>query len=321
MLEVSDRAKTLKPAVDTVLFDMDGVLLDVTNSIREALIRTVPYYLREVLGWPTSDSLITTDDVERFKNAGGFNDDIDLACALIVHYLVRGHENPDASPDTLNILQPNLKRYVARLAERGGGLKVAEEICLEHFTREDKVAIDADYRKQVITQVFTELFAGEHHAMLYGRAPTLYTGRGYVNNDVPLIDLSLINPKWKLGILTGRDRAEASFGLKTALLSGVIPEENIVSKSDGQKKPKPGGLLVLDQMLMSNVSVYIGDTLDDLRTVQNANRTLGTTKFLGALVLSGPAGAANTKSFRTAGPDILADDVNGVLRWLAETAE
>jgi phosphoglycolate phosphatase-like HAD superfamily hydrolase len=65
-------------------------------------------------------------------------------------------------------------------------------------------------------------------------------------------------------------------------------------------------------------AVYIGDALDDLRTVKHFNAAHGPVTFLSAQVLTGPAGRANEKLFRTSGADILAADVNEVLDWLSE---
>ena len=309
-------ADTQRPQIDAVIFDMDGVLLDISQSIRVVNCLAVPYYLRTVLGWPTPDDLLTSADIELFKNAGGFNDDWDLTYALVLHYVAKGHENPSASPDTLNVLQPNLNRYAARIKERGGWLRAAEEIAFEHLTRDDRLAVETDYRKYLIKQIFQEMFAGEYCERLYGFAPTLYTGRGYINNDRPLLDLAKLPADKMLGVQTGRTLEEARIGLEFCGLAGRIPETHMVTKSDGFQKPQPSGLKKLAERMGFSNAVYIGDALDDLRTVKNFNAAPGPVSFLSAQVLTGPAGKANTKLFRTSGADILANDVNEVLDWL-----
>ena len=120
------------PPLRGIIFDMDGVLLDITQSIRRVNCLAVPFYLRTVLGWPAPDDLLTSADIELFKNAGGFNDDWDLTYAIVLHYLWKGHEQPDASPETLNTLQPNLNRYAARIKDRGGWLRAAEGLVFDH---------------------------------------------------------------------------------------------------------------------------------------------------------------------------------------------
>lgn len=309
-------ADAQRAAIDAVIFDMDGVLLDISQSIRVVNCLSVPYYLRTVLGWPAPDDLLTSADIEMFKNAGGFNDDWDLTYALVLHYIAKGHENPSAAPETLNVLQPNLTRYAARIKDRGGWLRAAEEIAFEHLTRDDRLAVETDYRKYLIKQVFQEMFAGEYCERLYGYAPTLYTGRGCINDDRPLLDLTKLPTDKMLGVQTGRTLEEARIGLEFCGLAGRIPETQMVTKSDGFQKPQPGGLAKLAERMGFTNAVYIGDALDDLRTVKNFNEAHSHATFLSAQVLTGPAGMANEKMFRTSGADVLAADVNEVLDWV-----
>ena len=69
----------------------------------------------------------------------------------------------------------------------------------------------------------------------------------------------------------------------------------------------------------TGAGIYIGDTLDDLRTVRALNALNILPPFLIALVLTGPAGAANLKLFQKNGADLIADDVNEVLTWINES--
>ena len=317
MIYVTPDAQARRAGIDAIIFDMDGVLLDISQSIRVVNCLAVPYFLRTVLGWPAPDDLLTSADIELFKNAGGFNDDLDLSYALVLFYIAKGRENPSAAPETLNVFQPNLNRFAARVKERGGGVRAAEGLLLEHLTREDKLAVETDYRKHLIKQVFLEMFAGEHSERIYGFAPTLYTGPGYINLDRPLLDLAKLPGDKILGVYTGRSLEEARFGLEMCGLLDRIPAANIITDSDGFKKPHPGGLLALAQGLGFSNAVYIGDTWDDLRTVQRFNNApVGDTRFLSVQVLTGPAGAANERLFRTSGADVIAADVNEALDWL-----
>ena len=317
MIYATSNALARRATLDAVIFDMDGVLLDISQSIRVVNCLSVPYYLRTVLGWPAPDDLLTSADIETFKNAGGFNDDWDLTYALVLHYVTKGRENPSAAPETLNVIQPNLTRYAARIKERGGWLKAAEGIAFDHLTREDKLAVETDYRKPLIKQIFQEMFAGQYCQRLYGFTPSLYTGQGYIEQDRPLLDLTRVPQDKILGVQTGRTWEEAKIGLEFCGLDALVPEASIVTKRDGFHKPRPGGLALLAQRLNFTNAVYIGDALDDLRTVQAFNKTYAPKTFLSAQVLTGPAGATSEKTFRQSGADIIGTDVNEVLDWLA----
>ncbi len=317
MIYLSERAVSLQSELDTVIFDMDGVLVNITESVRPALILSVPTYLREVVGWAAPDKLFTSEIVEMFKNAGGFNDDVELACAIVLNYLVKSRENGEADAETLNLLPPSLTRYATRLQQKGGGLKNAEDICLEHYDWRERDIIVRDYNKTKIRQVFREIFGGSRCNELYGFEPEYYKGPGYIDKDSNLVDKSKMPVRQRVGLLTGRTSTETVVGLSICSLSDEIPAEFRVTQDDGYLKPNPTGLAILASKLdCRKAGIYIGDTRDDYRTVRNLNAKETLPPFLSALVLTGPAGKANRGFFKKTGTDIVAENVDEVLGWI-----
>ena len=69
--------------IDGIIFDCDGVLVDVSNSYDLAIQRTTAYVLKEIAGIPKSDP-ITSKIIDGFKATGGFNDEVDLTYAAIL---------------------------------------------------------------------------------------------------------------------------------------------------------------------------------------------------------------------------------------------
>lgn len=59
---------------DVIVFDMDGVLVEVMQSYREAIRETVRHFTGE---------LVSHDEIQDFKNAGGWNNDWLLSHRLI----------------------------------------------------------------------------------------------------------------------------------------------------------------------------------------------------------------------------------------------
>jgi HAD superfamily hydrolase (TIGR01548 family) len=53
-------------ARQVIVFDMDGVLVDVSESYRETIVQTVEHFTRQH---------ITRDRIQEYKNAGGWNND------------------------------------------------------------------------------------------------------------------------------------------------------------------------------------------------------------------------------------------------------
>jgi HAD superfamily phosphatase len=59
---------------DVIVFDMDGVLVEVMQSYRESIVETVRHFTGQT---------VSHDEIQDFKNAGGWNNDWILAHRLI----------------------------------------------------------------------------------------------------------------------------------------------------------------------------------------------------------------------------------------------
>lgn len=64
----------MSEAPDVIVFDMDGVLVEVMESYREAIRETVRHF---------TGQLVSHDEIQDFKNAGGWNNDWLLSHRLI----------------------------------------------------------------------------------------------------------------------------------------------------------------------------------------------------------------------------------------------
>jgi len=109
--------------VDTLVFDIDGVLIDVRDSYREGVCRTVQFYFKEILRFQGLQNLINPEEVEYFKMAGGFNNDWDLSSAVVLFYLMKAEDNNLKNIDELRTNKPDIKTFTTRILPPGGGLE------------------------------------------------------------------------------------------------------------------------------------------------------------------------------------------------------
>lgn len=318
---VSEEAADLLPMVDAVIFDIDGVLLDVSQSIRAVNCMVVPAYLNRLHGWYSPEDLLTSEEIEQFKRAGGFNDDWELTCAVVLLYLYKSLRYGSREADQLHRLSPTIEQYTQEIGKRGGWLHSAEAYLSEMAKPEEWEAIMESYDPSLIARLFQELWAGDACEQLYSYKPTYYPGPGKCREDRPLLDASLVPAHRRLAVLTGRTRLEASFALEmVGLRDRILLPEYGMTRDEGNQKPDPDGLRRLVARLHSQVALYIGDSLDDLRTVLNF-RALPESRFtrvLSAQVLTGTVGRQAIPLFATA--DILAPDVNSVLRLFQQAS-
>src|SRR5512136_2211604 len=75
--------------MDILIFDMDGVLIDVSKSYRKTIRRTVQIYMESCLGFKKRGrrGWVTDEEISLFKSAGGFNNDWDLTSGLLLYIL------------------------------------------------------------------------------------------------------------------------------------------------------------------------------------------------------------------------------------------
>ena len=80
---VSDSVVNDVKDVDAIIFDCDGVLVDITESYDTAINKTVSYILNDVLDIQ-ADNIVTPEILYGFKSKGGFNDEVAVCYAAIL---------------------------------------------------------------------------------------------------------------------------------------------------------------------------------------------------------------------------------------------
>src|SRR5512139_2452132 len=74
--------------LDILIFDMDGVLIDVSKSYRKAIQHTIRIYLESCLGFERKrGDWVTNEGISLFKSAGGFNSDWDVTSGILLYLL------------------------------------------------------------------------------------------------------------------------------------------------------------------------------------------------------------------------------------------
>ena len=88
---------------DSIIFDCDGVLIDVTKSYDTTINRTISYVLKEIADI-TVDTPLTNEILLRFKSTGGFNDEIDITYSGILCFIAAKKLNKDPAELILDVL-------------------------------------------------------------------------------------------------------------------------------------------------------------------------------------------------------------------------
>lgn len=301
----------LDPRPGIIVFDMDGTLIEVSDSYREAAPTTAATYLRLVgLGPPG----LTGDIYDIFKRMGGFNDDWDLTAGILEVLLaplplappLQAGDSPD--PDSLirrlqeaaaplqhtPIPQPDWDALIEPVRAAGGGLTG-----LRRLTGGRNAHLVCNTGSPRITdlvqRLFSEIYLGAtRFEACYGFPAHFIAGPGLIELERLLISPgvldALASSGARLGIATGRTRFEAEQALNMHRLSpyfGAVAtmtdaqEAQAAQGSSGHNsylKPHPYLLHraadALDPPSRGRPplrAIYVGDAPDDIVAAQRAD--------------------------------------------------
>jgi HAD superfamily hydrolase (TIGR01548 family) len=253
--------------VDGVVLDIDGVLVDVVDSYRRAIVETVEYLY---------GNSIPRSAVQLFKNAGGFNNDWELTDAVALFVIARERA-----------AEFDIEGYTDAIAAAGGGVAGAKQVILERCDNAHSV-LDA-WEPEAIRSVFQQLYLGtDLYRKLETGSPEIECP-GFIHDEEILISDSTVDylvSTYQVGVFTGRPDGEAALALDRVGLE-VCERHRITMDSTPPGKPAPDGLVLLGDRLGVQSIVYVGDTLDDMKTAVNANDSDPSRSYRGVGVQTG----------------------------------
>lgn len=223
---------------DGIIFDMDGVLVDVSKSYRQAIKQTVELVLQIKFGIKIN---VETKDIETLRRIPGFNNDWDLSFELA--------------------------RFLSAGIRRDRFFKEAKIV--DVTIRRTNV-----YRQ--IKDIFQWFYLGDKlFRNIYRRSTPFAPQKGLIEAERALLDLntlSLLSQRFTLGVVTSRPRFEALFALGNLNITPkFIKEEFVVAQEDSVKeKPEPDPLLEAQRRINAKNPIYIGDTINDVVAAQRA---------------------------------------------------
>ena len=251
---------------DTVIFDVDGVLIDDSASYSATIKAVVRHVVHHMHRRPEGLSQVEDQDIRAFKAAGGFNDDWVLSYTLAGILLAWPGE---ARPDP-----PAIARESA-----GRGMDWVRAHYFPH--------IPLDFEQ--VRQICLEYFWGEDLlSEKMGLRALYYHGPGFVRQERALVPADFLQRLkaagvQRFGIITGRDHIELGVALETLgwderAFAGIVTADHV-------RKPDPRALHMALEALQPRRALYMGDTGDDLQMIENYRRQYAGPPCLFAMVM------------------------------------
>lgn len=325
-----------------IVFDMDGVLIDVSDSYRDTVRQTAALFFSPAKhAGCLPEPLFDLADLAEVKQSGGLNNDWDLACLIItLLYTTLDRTGISESADPWTSYRNSISRWdVRRLADFLNSTDRPLQSLLERHGKTNQPRIARFYQGDVgsgniIKQIFQEIYLGEKlFVSTYDRPLEMYGGEGYINREKVLIDLATLqelSQKYLLAIATGRPQAEAYYPLERFKLKSYFQflyslddcmrEEKRILKASGQKislsKPHPYMLDAIAGKAPDDIEgyYYIGDMPDDMQAARNSRSGF---KAIGML-LSAPQKEILKINLTRAGAEHIVEDFNDLKKLLAQ---
>ena len=319
-----------------IVFDMDGVVVDVSDSYREAVRRTARAFLQGARGADLlPDPLFSLSELAEIKQSGGLNNDWDLTCRTlqILWPFVSMPQVAD-QPDPWRRYTETIARCdVADLARHLKRETRPLTLVLKRTGLGDDEFVRSCYQGDVgsgnvIKQIFQEIYLGsDRFESIYGQPARDRQREGLIRREKLLIDSAVFANLARhsiLAIATGRPGAEADFPLdkfglrpyfdQIYTLDDCLREEERTLVQEGRRvslsKPHPFMLDAIAGRLPGTFAqrFYVGDMPDDMLAA--ARSRFG---FHGVgLILAAPDKAGLKQALFTAGARFVAGNTDRI---------
>ena len=262
-------------SAECALFDIDGVLIDVRKSYNLAIKQTVDFVVKRMTGASCARRLVSDTLLLKFKQTGGFNNEIDMSYAIILALMsLPFGESVHDKTDFLFTVAEN--------ADETGMLSVEEYLSsLYPPSRIRKLKEDLVYPapvgKSLLATVFDELFYGPTlFQKQHNLKPMYYHGKPLIENDKIVIrekTIRLFSKKFRenLALISGRSQIAAQHSLKP--IFNIFNSSASVFLEDENRehwKPNPYSLKKAMKHLGAKTALYVGDSIEDLNMARKA---------------------------------------------------
>jgi phosphoglycolate phosphatase-like HAD superfamily hydrolase len=268
-------------SVDGIVFDCDGVLIDITKSYDLTIDKTTKYVLEnfsQIHDGINIDSKI----IDGFKSTGGFNDEVDLTYASILSIISAKRLCKDQNKFIFDIISNSNSSGIFSVENYLATLVDINEI-------KNKLSYPGTNRNSSLHQIFDQIFYGPELYLKLFKHKSQFSESGMIKNDIVIVNYQLLEKLQKkftskISIVTGRGRESILFSLKD-LLSKFDVKNSVFLEDEPRElaKPNPKSLIRAITGMKSNCCIYVGDSMEDFIMAKKATEQGFQTIFCGII--------------------------------------
>jgi len=267
--------------IDAVIFDCDGVLIDIVQSYDLAIIKTTQYVLEN---FAKINDTINVDFkiIDGFKSTGGFNDEVDLTYAAIISLV---------AAKKLKREQTNFIFDVIRHADVSGIVSVEKylENLVDISDIKEQLLYPGTHHENPLYKIFDQLFYGPKLYQKLFRTNSEFSEPGLIEQDDVILNdklLKILQKKFdsKIAMVTGRGKESVSYSLKE-LLDKFDLNNSVFLEDEPRELAKPNPQALLDSIRGKNSTstLYVGDSMEDFIMAKKVTDLGHQTTFCGII--------------------------------------
>ena len=252
---------------DSIIFDCDGVLVDIRNSYDHAINKTISGIMNELFDDNVSN-VVTSKILYGLKATGGFNDEVAVVYAVVMTLVASKKSNTEFKKLIIDVIDN---------ANESGINSIDNYFSSQNIDlAEIKSKLDYENSRKIsyIHKIFNQLFYGP---TLYGEIfneKSQFTEKPLIDLDNIVLDDNLISKLktrfgTKISTVTGRGNFAFSYSLKNFLDNFDMKNSVFLEdRSLNLAKPNPESLIESISGINSKCSLYVGDSMEDLLMVK-----------------------------------------------------
>lgn len=258
---VDDSKIEILEKIDAVIFDCDGVLIDITKSYDLAIIQTTQYVLENLA---KIDSSIDVDFkiIDGFKSTGGFNDEVDLTYAAIISLVAAKKLEKDQTSFIFDVIKNSDSSGIVSVEKY-----IENQIDISDIKKQ--LSYPGTHHDNPLYQIFDQIFYGPQLYKKLFNDTSNFSEPGLIEqDDVILNDILFekLQKKFnsKIAMVTGRGKESVSYSLKSLLTKFNLDNSMFLEDEPRElAKPNPQSLLNSIQGMNCTTTLYVGDSMED----------------------------------------------------------
>ena len=265
---------------DSIIFDCDGVLVDIRNSYDHAINKTISAIMKELFNDEIGD-VVTSKIHFGLKSVGGFNDEVAVVYAIVMTLVASKKSQIEFEKLIVDVINNANESGINSIDD------YFKDQNIDLMEIKSKLDYENSRKESYIHKIFNQLFYGSSLYEEIFNEKSKFPYEPLIDLDEIILDENLMLKLknrfgQKIATVTGRGKFAFSYSMKNFLNNFDIQSSVFLEDCPLEMaKPNPQSLIQSISTIDSKCSLYIGDSMEDLLMVEKCKESGYDVSFCG----------------------------------------